>query len=68
MALQHGQIATRAAYNNKEMDNARLGGAKGESPGEDEAENRQQERLIRAQALKDAEGCLVHEGTGIEGC
>lgn len=68
MALQHGQIVTRVANNNKEMDNARLGGAEGERPGEDEAENKQQERLMRAWALKDAEGCLVHEGTGIEGC
>lgn len=57
MALQHDQITTRAANNHKEMDNARLGGAEGEKSGEDETENRQQERLIRALALKDAEGC-----------
>ena len=48
----------RASDNNKEMNNARLGGQERERSGGDEVENRQQERLMRAMALKDAKGML----------
>lgn len=49
----------RASDNNKEMNNARLGGQERERSGGDEVENRQQERLMRAMALKDAKGMLA---------